>query len=223
MSESKIKAPRKAPTMGPKGWLHKSQNISGKQTAEGFLMAHRAFLEASEIAPAVSPVLAMVDSRDMLPTPALDLIQNLMLGYILDQEIQKGEAAMSREQSSGGTRKPWKATIFDVHDQVVTVTDPDGDEKELIKGFTYAQEADRWSKRRLFEAEPGSYAIVNHTVITIKGEPLSTRIDRDGSDGAMTAALPRAKHPFTKNTGSKSGRLSFGVKATTTHVTFSHG
>ena len=224
MSDTKTTTARKAPVMGPRGWLNKSMHLSGKKTAEGFIAEHREFLEQGELASLLSPILAAVDSKDLLPTPALTAMQNLVLGFVLESEIKAGEKAMAKgaEGGSTGTRKPWVATIFDKFDRVVSqIDESSGEPHDLIQGFDFAQRAEGWVNRKLFAGEPGMYGLVQHATITIKGEPLTSRIERD--ERVFSAMMPRKPGAFMKNTASKSSALSFRPKASTTRVTFSKG
>lgn len=219
---SETKKERKAPTMGPRGWLNRSLHLSGKQTAEGFITLHRSFLEQGELASILSPVLAAFDSGELLPTPALSAMQNLVMGFVVESEVKAGEEAMARAQESPGTNKPWKGTIFDADGQIAIVHDEEtGKDKPMTAGFEYVQRAEGWVNNRLFDSPPGWYGVVESTVITLRdGSHLSSRIEHTA---AVTALTPKAKHPFVKNTGSKSSRLSFGVHAKPSHSSFSRG
>jgi hypothetical protein len=214
MSEAKQ---RKAPIMGPKGFLYRTN--TGKHSADGFIAQHRVWLETGELSLLVSPILRKLDAKEILPTPALTEIQNVVLGHIMAEEIRKGEEAMARRESEGGTVLSWVATIYNSKDEIQTRVSSQGKVEELHQGFNLGQEADRWVDRRLVEGESDWYGIVAHTSITIQGTPLSSVISRKD---AIARIFKRPLHPFMKET-KNAGKLSFGVKSKPFVAHFSKG
>jgi hypothetical protein len=97
---------------------------------------------------------------------------------------------------------------------------PDGKEKELQETVNKASDADRWADRRLFEGQDGWHAIVSHTSITIKGEPLFTKIVRGD---AIARILKRPRGSVNKSRPKSTGSLSFGVSAKQSRASFSAG
>lgn len=187
--------------MSPKGFLHKT-TTKAANSAIAFLAQYREYLVTGEVKDKTSPIIAKVDAGELLPTPALREIQYAVMTHIIEADSAKG------------TRKPWKASIYDAAGVLQTRMKNDGEEEDLVKGFDLGQEADRWADRRLFEGTHGWYAIVEHTVLT----NVSSRIERGD---AMARVLKQPKGPTIHQKGKSTKTLGFGVKAKQTRVTFS--
>lgn len=209
MSETK-----KERKMSPKGFLAKTQTKAAN-SAIAFLAQYREYLTTGEIASKTSPIVAKVDSGELLPTPALREIQYAVMAHIIEADTAKLEKSQDAATRTG-TRKPWRATIFDAAGNVQVRVKEDGDEEELVKGFDLGQDADRWADRRLFEGAEGWYAIVEHTSIA----NVQTRIERGD---AMARILKQPKGPTVQVRGKSTKTLGFGTKVKETRVTFSRG
>lgn len=209
MSESK-----KERKMTPKGFLHKT-TTKAANSAIAFLAQYREFLTTGELADRTSPILAKVDAGELLPTPALKEIQYAVMTHIIEADTRKAEKVVE-PGASGGTRKPWRTTVYNAEGVVQTRTNTKGEEEDLIKGFDLGQDADRWADRRLFEGTHGWYAIVEHTVLA----NISTRIERGD---AMARILKQPKGPTVQVRGKSTKTLGFGVKAKESRASFSRG
>ena len=205
MSEQK-----KERKMTPKGFLAKTQTKAAK-SAIGFLTQYREYLTTGEVAEQTSPIIAKLDAGEILPTPALKEVQNAVMMHIIKADEKKLEQPAAT--SGGGTRKAWRATVFDASGNVMTRIKENGEEEELVKGFDLSSDADRWCDRRLFEGTHGWYAEVEHTAMNVK-----TRIERGD---AMARILKKPKGPTVQVKGKSTKTLGFGVKAKQTRVTFS--
>jgi len=204
--------------MSPKGFLHKLN--TGSHSADGFLAQHRTWLETGDLASVVSPILLSLDAKEILPTPALASIAKLVLHHMMAEEVRKGEEAMDRQTREPGKTRPWMATIYNETGEVQLRKNAKGEEEELQQTFNLASDADRWADRRLFDGQDGWHAIVSHTSITIKGEPLFTKVMRGD---AIARILKKPRGSVNKSRPKSGGSLSFGVKAGTTRVKFSTG
>jgi len=211
-----------AKPMTIKSWLRKS--TSPKLSALAFLQASRQFLETGELASLTSPILRRIDQGELMPTPALPLLQDILLTHSLQVEARKAEAKLMAAldaEGEGGTAKPWEATIYDAKGDVQTRLTEEGKEEDLQKSFALASEADRWTDRRLFEGASDWYGVIQHATITRSdGEPISTVVMRQD---ALARILKAPKSPFSKKTGTRDNKLSFGVKVQQSHAKFSHG
>lgn len=205
--------------MSERGFLHKAK--SSKVSAEGFLAAHRSFLETGSLAVLTSPILTKLDSKDILPTPALEEIKNVVLTHMLAKNILAAENKINNP-AVAKTNKNWTATIYDSTGSVqVHVNEKTGDEEELIKNFDHASEADDWSDRKLFDGSAGWYGVVvSNKILTKEGEALSSIILRD--DAIARIMHLRSGSVCKKQTKSTS-KLSWGVKAKQDHCSFSRG
>jgi hypothetical protein len=235
MSESK-----KERVMSPKGFLHKS-TTKAAASAAAFLAQHRAWLETGELAKVTSPILAKVDSKDLMPTPALEEIKVVVLNHMIASEIRKGEEQMAaREAGPQSTPKNWIATIYTAKGEVATrtkvweenveVVNAQGERtikkvqksevEDLEESFDLSQEADRWTDRKLVEGATDCFGVITHATMTIKGEPFSTTVTRND---AMARVLRVGKGPVMKPQAKGTGKLSFGVKVHNDRSRFSGG
>lgn len=208
MSEQK-----KERKMTPKGFLAKTQTKAAN-SAIAFLAQYREYLTTGEVASKTSPIVAKVDAGELMPTPALREIQFAVMTHIIEADQAKMDQAPA--QGGGGTRKPWRATVFDAAGNVQTRITEKGEEEDLIKGFDLSSDADRWADRRLFEGTEGWYAEVQHTSIP----NILSRIERGD---AIARILKKPKGPTVQVKGKSTKALGFGVKAKETRVTFSRG
>lgn len=202
--------------MTERGFLHKA---SGKIGAQAFIAQHRAWLETGDLASFTTPILRKLDAKEILPTPALEKLNEVVLGHMLAKETAKAEDAILNPKQA--TVKPWKATIFNAKGEVQTRTTEDGKVEELSKGFDNSNDADRWCDRRLFDGASDWFGVVTHTTIVTKsGEFLSTVIMRDDS---IARILKQPKKPVMKPQAKSTNSLGFGVKCTNDRSVFSKG
>ena len=199
--------------MTERGFLHKA---SGKVSAIAFIAQHRLWLESGDLASFTLPILRKLDSKDLLPTPALEEISAVVLGHMLAKET-----ARTVSESKPKVSKPWQATVYNAKGDIVTRINSEGNEELLQKGFDSCSDADRWCDRRLFEGASDTFGVVNHTSITTKnGELLATTIMRGD---AIARILKAPKSPVMKAQSKSKGGLGFGVKAHEDRSTFSRG
>lgn len=199
--------------MSAKGFLHKA-NLKAGNSASAFLLAHREWLTTGEIASIAMPILAKVEANEIMPTPALQEIKNAVFNHMIASEISKAEKAIEKAQEPGST-KAHVATILDENGKIATHINAKGNEEDLIKSFDLPQEAMRWVIRRLIEAAPNSYAVIDH-IKTVQQE-IVTR------DDAFAIEFRTKKGPVMKAHSKTTSKLSFGVKASQDHASFSRG
>lgn len=196
--------------MTPKGFLHKT-TTKAAHSAAAFLAAHREWLRTGELSKVTDPILRKLDMGELLPTPALKLIQQATLNHIIESDRQKTVANIE-EAGKPVTRKPWMAAIMDAQGHIVEVDGDDGPEP-LAKGFEHPQEADRWADRRLFDGASDWYAVI---------EGLGTRVVIQRQD-AIARILKRPKGPAVHQKGTSTKTLGFGVRAKQDRASFSRG
>lgn len=195
--------------MTEKGFLNKA---GGKVSAAAFLAQHREFLTTGTLASLTSPILAKLDSGEILPTPALGEIKSAVLAHMVAKDIAKGEARAERAER---TEKPYTATVYDAEGNVCTRTDAEGEIKALVSNFDDAYKAEGWCDRRLDAEGPGAYALLVHN-----GTGRTDRIERDESIGRLYGG--RRPSPVMKQQGS-GGSLGWKMKAKGDHFHFSRG
>jgi hypothetical protein len=216
--------------MTVKGFLHKT-TTKAAASASAFLEAHREFLSTGDVASVTLPILAKVDAKELMPTPALEAIKKAVFQHMIVKETAKAEAHITRlansdpndPTSSQPNTKTWTATIYNADGEIATKLVQKGEEsieEELIAYFDHPQEADRWVDRRLFDSVPGCFGVVNHNTITNKhGDMLSTTITRGDAISRMLSKKPGAVMRQNK----PSGTLGWGVKSRPSISKFSHG
>lgn len=194
--------------MTPKMFLHRA---NGKISADAFLKQHREFLESGELAMFTSPILAKVDSKELLPTPGLDELKRIVLSHHLQEEICKAEASMAKAQEGGGgSRKPY---LGEIHDKEGTVL--------LEQAFNTPQECEGWLDRRLFDGEPDCFGVcIAQFMMTKEGEPMTSVVMRGD---AIARILKKTKGPVMKAQAKSAGKLSWGAKVKQSHASFSRG
>lgn len=212
---------KKERVMSPKGFLHKT-TTKAAASATAFLSQYREWLSTGEVAIVTAPILAKLDSKELMPTPALNEIINAVYTHMVVSEIRKGEEAMARREAGPqSTPKNWIVTVFDKNGKVATRINAKGEVEELTKSFDLGQDADRWADRRLVEGEPDCIAVVQHaTILNKHGEPLSQTILRGD---AMARAFKVQGGPVMRKTGGTTSSLSFRPKAHNDVSKFSHG
>lgn len=207
--------------MTGKGFLHKSgrANIS----AASFLKEYRQWLTTGNLSDHTSPILAKLDSGELLPTPCLDEIRQAVLKHHLLTEQRKAEESMSKASepgSGGGTSKPYVATVYDAKGNVCTRETDDG-QKDLVQGFENSIEAQGWCDRRLFEGQVDWHAVIVNTLLSDKeGNPFSMNVMRNDSIGRI---LRPKGQPSTRKVGKTSANLSSKMRAVGDRFHFSKG
>jgi hypothetical protein len=211
---------KKERVMTAKSFLHKA-TTKAAASADAFIKAHRAWLETGELAEMTSPILAKIDSKELMPTPALEVLKAVVLGHHMAVQTRKSEEAIAKAQAEPAKVKPWVSTIYNKDGQIVFKKDANGKEKDLTQSFELPQDADRWTDLRLFQAEPGCYGVIHSTTMTREdGDPISTVV----MQGDATARiLKQPTGPVVKGQAKSSGKLSFGVKSKPSVSRFSHG
>lgn len=212
---------KKERVMTPKGFLHKT-TTKAAASATAFLSQYREWLTTGEVAIVTAPILAKLDSKELMPTPALSEIINAVYTHMVVSEIRKGEEAMAKREAGPQSKpKNWIATVYDKNGNVATRVNPKGEVEELTKSFDMGQDADRWADRRLVEGEPDCIAVIQHaTILNRHGEPLSQTVLRGD---AMARAFKVAGGPVMRKTGGTTSSLSFRPKAHNDVSKFSHG
>ena len=197
--------------MTVKSWLRKADS---KVSPAAFLAAHRTWLETGELAEVASPILRIFDEGQLLPTPALDLLKDAVFTHWHAAEVAKAERRIDEAGQRESTKvvKNWLACVYTAKGEPID---------ELEQSFALASDADRYIDRKLFDGMPGSFGVVSHTVIMrADGDPISTVVTRDD---AIARILAKPKAGAFKKTGSRDGKLSWGVKAKQSHASFSRG
>lgn len=197
--------------MTPKGFLHKT-TTKAANSAAAFLNQYREYLTTGELAEVISPIIKKMDDKELLPSPALRMVQAAVMGHIVATDRAKAEQAMEAAEK-GLTPKKWTATIYTGTGAIATRLNSEGDEEDLIKGFQHPADADRWADRRLFEGASDWYG-------EIQGLGTMIHIARDD---AIARIMKKPKGPTTQHKSTTTTTLGFGVKAHQTRASFSRG
>lgn len=205
-------ADKKTRQMTARGFLAKT-NTKAANSAAAFLQAHRDYLTTGELASATSPILAKLDAKELLPTPALHEIAQAVLNHIVESDRQKLEANIEKASSPSGANKPWLAQIIDAHGNICTRLNAQGVEEDLIKGFDHASDADRWVDRRLYEGASDWHGEVDG----LGTHTYTSRLD------AMSRMDKKPKGPAIHQRGKSTKTLGFGVRAKQDRASFSRG
>lgn len=215
--------------MSAKGFLHKATSATARASALGFIKQHREYMLTGEIAAHTAPIIAKIDSGEIMPTPAMDLIKEAVFSHLMLESAAKAQKALTRaidaqESESTGTRektpKPNRASVLDEKGNVVTFKNDEGEDEDLSKSFDSYMAAERWLDRRLFDNPncTGEIATLNHT--DSGGLPRLFTVTRES---AMARILKEPSKPVCKGSGKGGGGLGFGVKVRNDKATFSHG
>jgi hypothetical protein len=208
--------------MTPKFFLAKTKTKAAASAA-GFLAAHREFLSSGALAEKTVLVLNKLDSKEIMPTPALAEITDIVFRHLLSCETKKAKEDLENAKISAPKRDGWTATILDSRGNVCTRINEEGEEVDLEKGFAMSSDADGWVDRRLTEGNAASdwYGVIRHnTLRTKEGKPFESIILRAD---ALARILKKGKTPICKVKPQTTNRLSFGVKAQQDHCSFSKG
>jgi len=217
MTETKTEKP-----MTPKRFL---RLLNGAKSAIGFLAAHRDYLATGELADITSPILAKVDAKSTMPTPALQEIQAVVWAHCMAVDMAKAEASILRGATSKGSTKeplPFEAKIVDSEGNIQFRTTESGEEKELLQTFNMPQDAERWVHRQLFNGAPGWIGKITWAHCPEKLADFKVRtIARETAIEVTLRKGPSPVMHVTKVGGS--GGLGFGVKVKQTVAKFSRG
>ena len=207
---------------------------SPRISAQAYLEAHEEFLSSGELAPLVTPIIAQVKERKVMPTPALVHIQQVAFDYMMESEkrkaLEKLAATASGNKLDKHTAHRVRSTasqtsvVYDKNGNILTAIDErTGEEYDLIKDHDLFQNAQGWCHRRLDQCEPNAYAIItSNKVITSKGV-MTTRIERGTAISALLKRKPGMGAQISKSAPKSTSRLGFGVKCNPSKATFSAG
>jgi len=203
--------------MSLKGFLAKTQSKAAAN-AIGFLSQYREWLETGEVAHITSPILAKLDAKEILPTPALKEITTVVFAHMMAQETVKAEKSVAKSLAEKPkVEKRVVATVYTAKGEIAL----DSEGKEIQAGFDMGQDAERWADRRLVESMPGCICKVVHTSVKDRnGAPMVTLVTREEAFARVYKGKKLAAH---KKTGVSMSRLGFGVKAKNDRFHFSHG
>lgn len=231
---SEIKSPR---IMTEKGFLHKSK---GSVSAIAFLAAHREFLQTGTLSGLTAPILAKLDSKELMPTPALEEIRKVVFGHMVAkdmlaaQEMMRNPPKKGRPKSSGrlvsfdnpatgekeyrrvgAESKAYKAFIYDGQGNIAIVQDSKGKEVELSKSFDLSSDASNWVDRRLFDG-----AVDWHGEVEGPAEITVTICREDSIARILRKPIGPSCHIKSKGT---SGKMGWGMKVSNDVSRFSRG
>ena len=209
-----IKPAKKTRALTPKLLLHYS-TTSASNSAIGFINKYREYLETGELSPRVSPLLNRLDSKELLPTPCLDLIREAVVAHLIAKDVASFEASQNAPASHSAP-KQWIAKVVDESGVIQTRIKENGEEVEMLQPFDKASDAMRWIDRRL--------ALDSH--FSFHGEIVHSptqRIEMIEYRVALGRFYKQAKKPVMHQPGKGSQKLSFGGKVSQTRVSFSHG
>lgn len=201
--------------MTPKGFIGK---LRAAKSALGFIEAHREYMTTGELSPITSPILAMVESGKLMPTPALSTIQDMVWNHIMLQDQAKAEKSLLPKE--GAAPKNFIAQILDELGRVQVRTKDNGEEESLEKDFDMPQDAERWVDRRLVEGAPDWHGVITWLKCPEKLDPVRS-ISREESMGRVLKAPRMALHKTVKV--GASGGLGFGCKVKQDTAKFSRG
>lgn len=184
-----------------------------KVSSAAFIAAHREFLETGSLAPLTAPVLAALDEGKVPPTPALGLLQQMVLDSLLMQTVQAAavKIAAANAPMVKKTTLPFTVTILGKDGQPVMV-----DGEALSSNQESQFKANGWASRRLAEGSPEWTARV---VDNRNG--LSEVINRD--QAMVTVFRPRAGAGPVVKRPNPNGRLNQHMRLREDTPRFSKG
>jgi hypothetical protein len=197
-----------------KGFLAKTQTKAAN-SAGAFLSQYRDWLETGELAQFTSPILAKMDAKEILPTPALKEITGVVFAHMMAGESLKADKSVAKSNEPK-EEKPCEATLYTLKGEVAV----DSEGKPIQQGFHLSQQAERWLDRRLVENPTCTGKIVHTKVKDRMGNCQVTEVTREAAFGRVYKERGMAAH---KKTGVSMSKLGFGVKAKNDRFHFSHG
>jgi hypothetical protein len=196
--------------------------LGGAKSAIGFIEAHRQYLATGELAEITSPILAKVDAKLVMPTPALGEIQAVIWSHCMATDLAKAEASMLKGNGESKDPPAFEAKVLDAEGNIQFRTTESGEEKELVQGFKMPQDAERWCHRQLDAGAPGWHAEI--TWAHCPEKLLQFKVRRIERDTAIQAMLRKGPGPVMHVTKvGAGGGLGFGVKVKQTVAKFSRG
>lgn len=198
--------------MTAKGFLHKA-STKAANSALAFIAAHREFLTTGELGSVTGPILIKLDSKEILPTPALGEIKQAVLGYMVAEQITAGQAKLERA-SEPAKPKNYTATVYTETGEIATRVNEAGETVDMVQGFEDYMRAQDWCDRRLaLDAGNGWTAKV-----------LDNRSQREcevDRDDAFARFFKRPKAPTMRQSGTGDGKWRMRAKGD--HFHFSRG
>ena len=193
--------------MSLKGFLNKA-NSKAANSANAFLTAHKEFLMTGQLGELTGPILIRLDNRELLPTPALSEIKQLVLGYMIAQQVVSGQPKVRdpkdpNTKASTSTSKPYTGEVYDEFNTVI-----------YSQAFEAHIRAQDWCDRRLV-LDAGNGWIGKIIDNCTQRESI---VDRDS---AFSRMLKVNKPPVSKKTGSGDGK--WRMRAVGDHAYFSRG
>lgn len=197
--------------------------LGGAKSAIGFIAAHREYLVTGELADITSPIVAKVDEKAIMPTPALQEIQAVVWAHCMAVDMAKAEASILKSSTSSGSTKeplPFEARIIDTAGNIQFRTTANGEEKELRQTFNMPQDAERWVHRQLFDGAPDwtgeiTWALCPEKLVDFK-------VRKIARETAIQVTLRKGPGPVMHKTGATGG-LSSKMKCKPFTAKFSHG
>jgi hypothetical protein len=204
--------------MTVKLFLYKS-GTKAANSAEAFINSYREFLTTGEVSSVVSPIIARIDAKEVMPTPGLELIRQACLAHQIAADAAKAEAKLEQQQDSetqAEPKRPWNVRVFNARGVLQTRTDVNGNELDMDQFFDLSQRASEWADRRLVhDCGADCFAVITH--YPSNTDTLVLR------DDAFARVFPKSKSPIAKRTGAPAGGLGFQAKAKPSRAVFSHG
>lgn len=203
-------------------FLHRA-NGKAAINAIAFLEQYREFLQTGELALFASPILLQVDSKALMPTPALERIKEVVLAHHLAEEVRISQEKMEKaDEPSARKTKAYVARIYDSKTgEVVQVQNDKGKWVDLEESFDNGTRAEGWADRRLFDGSPTWFGTVEATKLFKQdGSTFTATVLRVDAIGRI---LKVPKGPVMKAQKQSTGRLGFGVKCKPSHASFSRG
>jgi hypothetical protein len=232
-SQNLVVAQKKPREMSAKGFL---QKLNRATSAVRFFEEHKDWMLHSEMALALIPILARLDIGDLMPTPALALVGEVVVKHLLSEGMKQAPKMTQEEEAPDdpfiapehrmpqvappdpeSAKKAWLAVVYNSDGEVMSRQKPNGEWEEMCREFEASHVAQRWLDRRLaFDSASDYVGIVQHSRSKVQ-----EIITRDEAMSRVYAAKKLASH---RRVGAKSGgALSFRPKVKETRVSFSHG
>lgn len=198
---------KKVRAMTPKGFIKKS---GGNVSALAFILAQREWLVTGELCELTSPLLAQLDAKEILPTPCLESLRAIVMGYQLSKDTRIAEAKTDGNVRKGKKEHDFIATIYNSVGVIQTRTNDQGEDVDLVQGFDSPSVASHWCDLRLIDGAPDWFGVVIHTKMIDKEteEPMSAIVLRNDAIGRAF----RAKRGAVMAKKPTQSKLSWGAK-----------
>lgn len=199
--------------MTPKGFLHKARSKAAN-SALAFIAAHREFLTTGELGSVTGPILVKLDSKEILPTPALGEIKQAVLGFMVAEQITAGQAKLERASEPKASTKVYTATVYTDTGEIATRINAEGETINMVQKFEDYIRAQDWCDRRLALDSGNGWTA---TIIDNRSQRES-KVDRDD---AFARFFKRPKAPTMRQSGTGDGKWRMRAKGD--HFHFSRG